>query len=248
MFIRLIIVGIGLAVTRRLLADQTIRVIVMSRSRPSLDRIQKEAPDRIEVVSGNAGDLSLGEKAVDVAVKRWERLDGIIINHGQVEPVQRIADADLNAWKEAFDVNFLSAVSMVKAAIPELRKSQGRIILTSSGAAVKGTSTWGCYGASKAALNHLALTLQKEEPDITTIAIRPGVVDTQMQDTLASQHFNTMEEEDAQRFKTMRAEGKMLKPEQPGNVIARLVLEARKKLSGLFLKYVNCAVLPAVGV
>lgn len=216
----------------------------MSRSRPSLDNIKKQAPDQVEIVAGDAGDLSLGQEAVDVAIKRWRQLDGTVVNHGQVEPVQRIADADLHAWKDTFDVNLLSAVSLVKAAIPQLRSSTGRIVLTSSGAAVKGTSTWGCYGASKAALNHLALTLQKEEPDITTLAIRPGVVDTQMQDTLASQHFTTMEDEDAQRFKTMRAEGKMLKPEQPGNVMARLILDAPKELSGMFLKYVRVADFP----
>lgn len=35
--------------------------------------------------------------------------------------------------------------------------------------------------SSKAALNHLATTLAVEEPDITTIAFRPGVVATDMQ-------------------------------------------------------------------
>lgn len=35
--------------------------------------------------------------------------------------------------------------------------------------------------SSKAALNHLASTLSVEEPDITTIAFRPGVVATDMQ-------------------------------------------------------------------
>lgn len=37
--------------------------------------------------------------------------------------------------------------------------------------------------SSKAALNHLASTLSVEEPDITTIAFRPGVVATDMQKT-----------------------------------------------------------------
>lgn len=108
--------------------------------------------------------------------------------------------------------------------------------MTSSGAAVSGTSAWGCYGAGKAVLNHLAKTLAKEEPDIVTVSIRPGVVATQMQDTLASTHFAKMEAQDTERFKTMRKEGKMLRPEQPGNVLAQLVLDAPKDLSGEFLK------------
>lgn len=211
--------------------------MLLSRSESSLKEIQQNAPDNVEIVAGDASDLSLGERAAHAATERWGRVDGLVVNHGQVEPVQRIADADINYWREAFDINVWSAVTMMKAAIPELRKSKGRVILTSSGAAVKGTATWGCYGATKAALNHLAMTMEKEEPDIITVAIRPGVVATQMQDTLASEHFKTMEPQDAERFRTMRAEGKMLKPEQPGNVMARLVLEAPQGLNGMFLRW-----------
>lgn len=40
---------------------------------------------------------------------------------------------------------------------------------------------------SKAALNHFTQTLAVEEPSITSIAVRPGVVDTSMQDLIRSQ-------------------------------------------------------------
>lgn len=101
---------------------------------------------------------------------------------------------------------------------------------------MKGTATWGSYCVSKASLNSLGRTLASEEPGVTTIAIRPGVVDTEMQDTLAKEHFSKMEDKDAERFRTLRQEGKMLRPEQPGNVMARLVLGADKELSGQFLE------------
>lgn len=64
----------------------------------------------------------------------------------------------------------------VKESIPELRKSDGRVIFVSSGAAVVGYKGWGAYGASKAAMNHLSMTIAVEEPNITSIAIRPGVI------------------------------------------------------------------------
>lgn len=41
--------------------------------------------------------------------------------------------------------------------------------------------------SSKAALNHFTQTLALEEPSITAIAVRPGVVDTSMQDLIRSQ-------------------------------------------------------------
>jgi len=48
-------------------------------------------------------------------------------------------------------------------------------------------------------------------------------------------HNTVMEAKDAARFKSLFEEGKLLKPEQPGNVIARLAVSAAKGLSGKFL-------------
>ncbi len=74
-----------------------------------------------------------------------------------------------------------------------------------------------------------------EEPDITTIAIRPGVVDTEMQAEVRG-HKGVMEEKDAEKFRTLHEEGNLLKPEQPGNVMSRLALGAGRELSGKFLR------------
>lgn len=124
----------------------------------------------------------------------------------------------------------------IQAAIPSLRESKGTIILTSSGAAVSAYSTWGAYGAAKAVFNHLALTLAVEEPDVTTVSLRPGTVDTEMQQDIREKHSTSMDEKDAKKFASLKSEGKLLKPEQPGHVIAKLSVDAKKELSGKFLK------------
>jgi NAD(P)-dependent dehydrogenase (short-subunit alcohol dehydrogenase family) len=82
------------------------------------------------------------------------------------------------------------------------------------------------------------MTLAVEEPDVTTVSIRPGVVDTEMQVEVRG-HNSLMDEKDAEKFKTLFETGKLLKPEQPGNVMARLAVEASKDLSGKFLRYVR---------
>jgi hypothetical protein len=46
-----------------------------------------------------------------------------------------------------------------------------------------------------------------------------------------------MDEQDAARFAELKATGGLLKPEQPGHVMAKLVLEAPKELSGKFLSW-----------
>lgn len=127
-------------------------------------------------------------------------------------------------------------IKKVKEALPYLRRSKGRIVFTSSGAAVHSYAGWGAYGASKAALNHLAMTLAAEEPDVVTVAVRPGVVNTDMQVEVREVYHEKMDEKDREKFSKVKREGGLLEPEQPGNVIARLVLEAGKELSGRFVR------------
>lgn len=101
---------------------------------------------------------------------------------------------------------------------------------------MKGTSTWGIYGATKAAMNHLAMTLGNEEPDVVTVSVRPGMVATQMQADLREKYVSKMKEAEGAVFVNAHKEGTLLRPEQPGNVMARLVLGAGKELSGKFVK------------
>lgn len=106
----------------------------------------------------------------------------------------------------------------------------------SSGAAAHSYAAWGVYGASKAVLNHMAETLAAEEPDVTTVSVRPGTVDTAMQDNIRATHHKQMDPKDAEKFLGLKPNGKLLRPDQPGNVMARLVLDAPKELNGKFLK------------
>lgn len=98
---------------------------------------------------------------------------------------------------------------------------------------------WGAYGSSKAAINSLSAHLALEEKDITSIAIRPGKVDTGMQQLIRDTGSGTMEKAAYESFVKAKETGELLKPEQPGNVIARLVASPAKELSGKFTKYVT---------
>jgi hypothetical protein len=84
-------------------------------------------------------------------------------------------------------------------------------------------------------MNHLGLTLSTEEPNITTVSIRPGTVDTDMQGVIRA-NGEIMDAKDAKKFKALYEDGKLLKPEQPGNVMGRLAIGADRGLSGKFLK------------
>jgi NAD(P)-dependent dehydrogenase (short-subunit alcohol dehydrogenase family) len=230
---------------------------VVARSVEPLQKLKEQYNKQVEVVNGDLADFSLAQKAVDAAIKSFGQLDGVVLNHGVLGQVGKIAAADVDQWKKDFDVNFFSLVAFVcycpstqdcrtapltnlkaKAALPALRESKGKIIFTSSGAAVSGYPGWGLYGATKAAMNHFAMSLGNEEPDVTSVAIRPGMVDTEMQRELREDHTANLDAEMHSKFAGAHKDGKLVKPEQPGHVMAKLVLDAPKDLSGRFFSYV----------
>ena len=88
-------------------------------------------------------------------------------------------------------------------------------------------------------LNHLALTLSIEEPSVTTISIRPGVVDTEMQREIREVHHERMSEKDREKFAGLKQNGGLLRPEQPGHVIAKLAVAEGKELEGMSGRFLN---------
>jgi len=185
-------------------------------------------------------------QAVKSAIDTYGRLDGLVVNHAVLDPVERIVPPEVeeedilggvNRWKQAFDVNFFSVVGLLKAAVPHLRKTSGRVIFVSSGASTTVYPAWGAYSATKAAMNSLCRTLAYEEPTITSIAIQPGVVDTDMQREIRDRHGEAMGEESHKKFTGLHIAGKLLRPDQPGAVIANLVVRGERELSGKYISW-----------
>lgn len=230
--------GIGSAISTHLLTHHH-KTVLISRSHAPLDQFHYQFPDQVEVLAGDISDskTKIAERAVEIALERWGRIDGVVVNHGTLDPVKKVADSSVEEWREAFGVNVFGGLALIQAALPHLRATHGRIVFTSSGASVTAYQGWGAYGASKAVLNHLALTLAVEEPDVTTISIRPGVVDTEMQREIRDVHVGAMSAKDGEKFAGLKSGGKLLRPEQPGHVIARLVVAGGKELSGKFVNW-----------
>src|SRR6478672_9719193 len=77
-------------------------------------------------------------------------------------------------------VNVVAAHSLTCSLLPSLEATGGTVLAISSDAGVEHYETWGAYGASKAALDHLTLTLGAEVPSIRAYALDPGDMRTAM--------------------------------------------------------------------
>ena len=95
------------------LLNTSHNVVVTARSKAPLDKLKARFPNQVDIVVGDASDFSLAQKAVDTAFKNFGSLDGLVVNHGILEPVGKLRDADVEQWQKLFDVNFISAVAYV---------------------------------------------------------------------------------------------------------------------------------------
>jgi len=84
-------------------------------------------------------------------------------------------------------------------------------------------------------MNHLALSLGAEELDVTSVSIDPGMVNTEMQREIREDLATTLDPQFHAVFTTVHKAGELLEPEQPGHVIAKLVMGAPNSLTGKFL-------------
>lgn len=230
--------GVGAAIAR-ILAGMGTRVIITARSAVPLAALENDiragGGDVVALV-GDVSDPVTARRLVALARDRFGRLDAVVNNAGIIEPLARMEHADRDAWRRAFDVNVLGPLLLVREALPDLRAARGRVINVSSGAAVKAVTGWGAYCVTKAALNHVNLMLAHEEPAITAIALRPGVVDTAMQGVIRSRGGQTMTEAEHARFVNHYEKGELQPPEVPARAIALLALYAPHEWSGEFMR------------
>ncbi len=231
--------GLGAAVAR-ILAEMGAAVVLTARSAVPLDALVNEiraAKGRAFAIAGDISDPTTARRCVNAALDNFGRLDAVVNNAAIIEPIARLADVDAEAWRRLFDVNVLGAVLLTQAALPQLRARQGRVINVSSGAAVHPIRAWGAYCASKAALNMFNATLAAEEPEITAVALRPGVVDTPMQEVIRKWGAEAMPPEDYAHFVSLHKAQQLLPAAKPARAIATLALYAPRAWSGEFVRW-----------
>jgi NAD(P)-dependent dehydrogenase (short-subunit alcohol dehydrogenase family) len=231
--------GVG-AAAARWLAGAGTAVTLIARSQKELrhetQAIERSGGDCL-FVTGDVSDADFCCSAVEKTLARFHRLDALVNNAGTVEPLATVADARPADWHYNIEVNLLGPVYMSMAAIPELRGRIGRIVNVSSGAAHHVIAAASAYCAAKAALNQFSRVLAAEEPDLTVIAVRPGVVDTRMQELLRSEGPAKMPPEQAAFYRDLKATGRLEPPQVPARAIAWLALHAPREWSGDFMSY-----------
>ncbi|MGD9018008.1 MAG: SDR family oxidoreductase [Desulfobacterales bacterium] len=237
--------GIGAAIAEWL-GRQGAALSLLARDRKALKAVAKSvrnAGGQALAVDGSVSERADCELAVKTAVDAYGRIDGLINNAGILHPLSALADTDPDDWENNIAVNLIGPYTLMRLAIPFLRLTSGRIVNISSGAAAKAIEAWSAYCTAKAGLTHLTAVAALEEPKITIVALRPGVVDTGMQADIRSHGAGAMTTDKMAYFEALHREGRLEPPWVPARSAAWLALAAPAEWSGRFLEYDDPAII-----
>ena len=175
--------GIGRELALRL-ALEGVAVTVSARDSAALARLVEEmAP----VQTARGGHAAVPVDITDSActLQAFERvgvLDGVVYCAGAYEPMSA-RRPDLEALETIVDVNLAGALRVLAACVPVFwRHGSGHVVLLGSLSGYRGLpDAWG-YGATKAALIHLAECLRCDlrGSGVTVQVCNPGFVATRL--------------------------------------------------------------------
>lgn len=217
--------GIGRAIARSL-ANDGYQVILLARASDDLDsacmEIQSDSPSSFSI----ACDLSQ-PKSIDLAVESLQELDaidGIVHNAGTITPIRSMFDADDAMWERNIYVNVTGVQRLTRGLYSKMKASNHcRVTTISSGAALRPLHSWSAYCISKAGLDMWSRCLAEEGrgDGITSIAIAPGIVDTDMQ--LEIRSSNVYDFPLVESFEGYHRDGQLTNPDDVAQQLLGLI-------------------------
>ena len=162
--------GIG-AAAASLFADAGFRVYGLSR--------RSGTDGRINYISADVTDENSVKAAFDTIARESGSIDILLCNAG-MGISGAVEFTELSDARRQIDTNLFGMFLCVKNAVPLMRGRGGRIVCTSSVAAVFSIPFQAFYSASKAAINSMTMALRGElrRFGISVCAVMPGDVKT----------------------------------------------------------------------
>jgi len=172
--------GIGEELARQL-ARGGATLALVARRRALLDTLAADiastgapAPLVVEGDVTREGDM---ERAAAACVQRWGRLDVVIANAG-FGVVGSLKSLSIEDYRRQFETNVFGVLRTIYAALPEIEKARGNVVVIGSVAGWTATAGMSPYAMSKFALRALTESIVPElrRVGVTVTLISPGFV------------------------------------------------------------------------
>lgn len=235
--------GLGAATARRFSLEGA-HVVINSRSADKLQQtagtISAESGNPVHAIAADVTDNAAAAAMVKQAAETLGGLDVLVTNAGG-PPAGVFDDFEQDAWESAVQLNLLSAVNLIRVALPHLRQSEKASILTITSIAAKQPVTnLTLSNAVRPAVVGLTKTLSLElaAENIRVNSILPGITDTErvanLMDARAAKNNTTQEQE----YKSQAAAIPLQRvgtPEEFANVAVFLCSPAAAFVTGVMM-------------
>jgi len=181
--------GIGREIAETLAKYGAVVIVNYNGSREKAEAVVKEIEEkggRAQAIQCNVAEFSQAKELIDQVVKLYGRLDILVNNAGITRDglIMKMSEEDFDA---VIATNLKGAFNCVKHVSRQMLKQRsGRIINISSVSGVMGNAGQANYCASKAGIIGLTKSVARElgSRGITSNAIAPGFIQTEMTDVL----------------------------------------------------------------
>ncbi|MCA9816999.1 MAG: 3-oxoacyl-[acyl-carrier-protein] reductase [Candidatus Obscuribacterales bacterium] len=186
--------GIGRSIAESLMAagaKVVISDINEETCKKTASELKEMGGETLSVVCDVTNSESI-EKMVEKIMSEWGRIDVLVNNAGITRDnlYMRMSEQD---WQAVIDTNLSSAFKVTKPVIKVMSKQRsGRIINIASTTGVHGNFGQVNYAAAKAGLIGFTKTVALEyaSRNITSNAVAPGFIDTDMTRALGEENVN----------------------------------------------------------
>ncbi|WP_406695681.1 SDR family oxidoreductase [Singulisphaera sp. Ch08] len=208
--------GIGEA-TARMLARHGARLVVGARRVERLEALVSEIRAGGGTAEFQAVDVTKRDQVaslVNLAKDVYGRVD-VVVNNAGIMPLSLLEQLKVDEWDRMIDVNIKGLLYGVAAGLPIMKaQKSGQFINISSIGGHYVMPTGAVYCATKFAVRAISDGLRQEVgPDIRVTIISPGVVESELAETISDQETKQQIEE----FREMAI---------PADAIARAILFA----------------------
>jgi len=236
--------GIGYAAALEL-AREGVRVFLCSRDggRAS-DAAEKIHNETGADVAGIAADVTNGtdvEQFVRLALERAGRVDICVTNAGG-PPATTFDNTDIEMFRDAFELNALSAIRLAKLVLPGMRERKwGRIVNVTSISVKQPVDGLLLSNTVRAGLTSWAKTVSNEvaADGVTINSVAPGYTLTERQDELAVARGTALgksKEEMIAMWASQTPAHRIAAPEEIAAAIAFLASERASYITGVTLQ------------
>ncbi len=236
--------GIGYAAALEL-AREGARVFLCSRDEgrasDAAEKIHKETGAN---VAGIAADVTTGtdvERFVRLATERAGRVDICVTNAGG-PPATTFDTTDIEMFRDAFELNALSAIRLAKLVLPGMRERRwGRIVNVTSISVKQPVDGLLLSNTVRAGLTSWAKTVSNEvaADGVTINNVAPGYTLTERQDELAiarGKALGKSKEEMIAMWASQTPAQRIAAPEEIAAAIAFLASERASYITGVTLQ------------